>query len=69
MASKMEAPKQQLDEGGGEAVLWTIFVILLIGWLVGVVNSYMIGGYIHILLLLAVVALLVQFITGRHTAL
>ncbi len=50
-------------------MLWTIFVILLIGWLIGVVSSYTIGGYIHLLLVLAIVALLIQLITGRRPAL
>ena len=50
-------------------MLWTIFVILLIGWLVGVVSSYTIGGYIHLLLILAVVALIIQLFTGRRPAL
>ncbi len=49
-------------------MLWTIFVILLVLWLVGVVSSYTLGGFIHILLLLAVIALVVQLITGRRTA-
>jgi hypothetical protein len=47
-------------------MLWTIFVILFVLWLVGVVSSYTLGGFIHLLLLLAVVALLVQLITGRQ---
>jgi hypothetical protein len=47
-------------------MLWTIFVILLVLWLLGMVSSYTIGGFIHILLVLAVVALLVQLITGRR---
>ncbi len=50
-------------------MLWTIFVILLIGWLVGVVSSYTLGGFIHLLLILAVVVLLIQLITGRRVAL
>jgi Family of unknown function (DUF5670) len=49
-------------------MLWTIFVILLVLWLLGVVSSYTLGGYIHILLVLAVIALVVQLITGRRTA-
>jgi len=49
-------------------MLWTIFIILLVLWLLGVVSSYTLGGFIHILLLLAVVALIVQLITGRRTA-
>jgi hypothetical protein len=47
-------------------MLWTIFVILLIMWLLGMVSSYTLGGYIHILLLLALVAVVIQLITGRR---
>lgn len=47
-------------------MLWTIFVILLVLWLVGVVSSYTLGGFIHILLVLALVVLLIQLITGRR---
>jgi hypothetical protein len=46
-------------------MLWTIFVILLVLWFLGMVSSYTLGGYIHILLILAVVALLVRLIQGR----
>jgi Family of unknown function (DUF5670) len=47
-------------------MLWTIFVILLVLWLLGVVSSYTLGGFIHILLILAVVALVFQLISGRR---
>jgi hypothetical protein len=50
-------------------MLWTIFVILLVLWLVGLVSSYTLGGFIHILLVLAVVVLLIQLIQGRRSAL
>ena len=50
-------------------MLWTIFVILLIGWLLGLVSSYTFGGYIHILLVLALVVLVFNLLTGRRTAL
>ncbi len=50
-------------------MLWTIFVILLILWLLGLVSSYTLGGFIHILLVLALVVLLINIITGRRTAL
>ena len=46
-------------------MLWTIFVILLILWLLGIVSSYTLGGYIHILLVIAVVVLLIRLIQGR----
>ncbi len=50
-------------------VLWTIFVILLVLWLVGLVSSYTLGGFIHLLLVAAVVVLILQLISGRRAAL
>jgi hypothetical protein len=47
-------------------MLWTIFVILLILWLVGVVSSYTLGGFIHLLLVIALVVLLLNVIGGRR---
>ncbi|MFA5925809.1 MAG: lmo0937 family membrane protein [Parcubacteria group bacterium] len=47
-------------------MLWTIFVILLILWILGVVSSYTLGGYIHILLVIAIVVLLIRLIEGRR---
>ena len=46
---------------------WTIFVVWLLLWFLGVVSSYTLGGFIHILLVLAVIAVLVQLISGRRT--
>lgn len=50
-------------------MLWTIFVILVILWLLGVVSSYTLGGFIHLLLVIALVVLLINLITGRRPAL
>jgi len=50
-------------------MLWTIFVILLVLWLLGVVSSYTLGGFIHLLLVLALVVLVFQLVTGRRSAL
>ena len=47
-------------------MLWTIAIILLVLWLVGLVSSYTMGGFIHILLILAIVAILVRLIQGRN---
>jgi Family of unknown function (DUF5670) len=47
-------------------MLWTIFVILLILWLLGLVSSYTLGGFIHILLVIAVVVLIINLIQGRR---
>jgi hypothetical protein len=47
-------------------MLWTIFAILLILWLLGLVTAHTLGGFIHILLLLAIVAVLIRIIQGRN---
>jgi hypothetical protein len=47
-------------------MLWTVFVILLILWLLGIVSSYTLGGFIHLLLVLALVVLAIQVIQGRR---
>jgi hypothetical protein len=47
-------------------MLWTIFLVLVVLWMLGVVSSYTLGGFIHLLLVLAVVALLIQLIQGRR---
>ncbi len=47
-------------------MLWTIFVILLVLWLLGMVSSYTLGGFIHILLVIAVVVVLIRLIQGRR---
>jgi len=50
-------------------LLWTIFVILLVLWLLGLVSSYTLGGYIHILLVLAIAVVLIRVIQGRRPVL
>lgn len=47
-------------------MLWTVFVMLLILWFLGVVSAYTLGGFIHVLLLLAIGALLIRVIQGRR---
>jgi hypothetical protein len=64
--------RQRVSDCGSErivrrrAMLWTIFVILLVLWLLGVVSSYTLGGFIHILLVLALVVLVIQLVSGRR---
>lgn len=48
-------------------MLWTIAVILFVLWLLGLVSSYTMGGFIHILLVLAVIVILVNLIQGRRS--
>lgn len=46
-------------------MLWTIFLILLVLWVLGMVSSYTMGGFIHILLVIAVVVLIIRLIQGK----
>jgi len=46
-------------------MLWTIFVILLVLWLLGLVSGYTLGGFVHILLVVAIVVVLIRIIGGR----
>ncbi len=48
-------------------MLWTIFVILLVLWLLGLVSGYTLGNFIHILLVIALVVLILNIIQGRRT--
>jgi hypothetical protein len=59
-------PKQTEKE---DYMLYTIAVILLVLWLLGLVTSYTIGGFIHILLVVAVIMVLVNLISGRRRVL
>jgi hypothetical protein len=47
-------------------MLWTIALILVVLWVLGLVSSYTIGGFIHILIVVAIVIVLVQVIQGRR---
>jgi Family of unknown function (DUF5670) len=47
-------------------MLWTIAVVLLVLWALGLVSSYTLGGFIHVLLVLAVIAVIVQLVQGRR---
>jgi len=47
-------------------MLWTIFVILLIMWALGLVTSYTMGGFVHILLVIALIVLVVNLVQGRR---
>jgi hypothetical protein len=46
-------------------MLWTIAIILLVLWLLGLVTSYTMGGLIHILLVVAIIVIVIQLIKGR----
>jgi hypothetical protein len=59
----MNTPGANLERE--DIMLWTIFVILMIGWLLGLVSGHTIGGFIHILLVIAIVVVLIRIIQGR----
>jgi hypothetical protein len=48
-----------------DLMLWTIFVILLVLWLLGVVSSYTMGGFVHVLLVVALAVAVIQLLQGR----
>lgn len=48
-------------------MLWTLFAILLIAWLLGLVGTYQIGAFVWLLLVAALVVLVIQLVTGRRT--
>jgi hypothetical protein len=62
MASRHHLARQHFEE---YIMLYTIAVVLLILWLLGLVTSYTIGGFIHILLVVAVIMVLLRLISGR----
>jgi hypothetical protein len=66
---RLAIPHRQCQLAEVNAMLWTLFVILLVLWLLGMVSSYTFGGFIHILLVLALVALVFQLVSGRRTSL
>lgn len=49
-------------------MLWTIALILIVLWVLGLVSSYTLGGFVHILLVLAIVVVLIRVIQGRRIA-
>ena len=60
--SKNKAPERS---GKEDKMLWTIAVVLLVLWALGLVSSYTMGGFIHILLVIAIVVVLLRVIQGR----
>jgi hypothetical protein len=54
------------SRGQEKQMLWTIFVVLMVLWLLGVSSAYTLGGFIHILLLLAIASVLIRIIQGRR---
>jgi low affinity Fe/Cu permease len=62
----MRRPETSLNHQGGEPMLYTIAVILIVLWLLGLVTGYTMGYFIHILLVIAIVIVLVRIIQGRR---
>jgi uncharacterized protein DUF5670 len=51
----------------GAAMLWTIAVILLVLWALGMITSYTVGGVVHLLLVIAIIVIVFQFVSGRRS--
>jgi hypothetical protein len=62
----LSRPRFMASVKGEETMLWTIFVILLVLWLLGLVGGYVLGGFIHLLLVIALVVLVIQLVSGRR---
>jgi hypothetical protein len=62
----MRRPAMSLSIPEGDPMLWTIAVILIVLWLLGLVTGYTMGNFIHILLVIAIVVVLVRIIQGRR---
>ena len=58
--------KKDRTEEGNMDLLWTLAVILLVLWLLGLVTSYTLGGFIHVLLVVALIVVLIRVIQGRR---
>jgi hypothetical protein len=58
--------QRETEQRRGASMLYTIAVVLIILWLLGLVSSYTLGGFIHVLLVIAVVMILVNLISGRR---
>ncbi len=69
-ATPLVVPASNVNTRGTRelTVLWMLFIILLVVWFLGMVSSYTLGGFIHVLLVLAVIALIIQLSTGRRPA-
>jgi hypothetical protein len=58
--------RRRVAAGGGARMLETIAIILIVLWLLGLVSSYTLGGFIHVLVVIAVVVILIRVIQGRR---
>jgi hypothetical protein len=54
------------DHHGGWHMLWTIAVVLIVLWLLGLITAYTMGGFIHVLLVIAIIVVLLRIIQGRR---
>jgi Family of unknown function (DUF5670) len=67
MSAKAEVLLLAAKPGGGWRMLYTLAVILLIAWLLGMVGTYTIGAFVHVLLVVALVLFVVGMLSGRST--
>jgi hypothetical protein len=65
-SSRGESPQKRKEVERRNIMLWTIAMVLIVLWLFGLVSSYTMGGFIHILLVIAVIVILLRLIQGRR---
>lgn len=63
-----QADTNRIINKQGVFMLWTIFAMLLVLWLLGFITSYTLGGFIHILLIIALIILIINLVSGRKAA-
>jgi hypothetical protein len=66
MEGSRDEPRTSTEHRKEDLMLWTIAVVLLILWFLGLVTAHALGGYIHILLFLAIASVLIRLIQGRR---
>jgi asparagine N-glycosylation enzyme membrane subunit Stt3 len=67
VGAKTDRNRPALDSVKGIKMLYTIAVILLIAWLLGIVGTYSVGAFVHVLLVVAIVLFLVGIVNGRRS--
>ena len=61
-----DSDRAHIIEGGEAEMLWTIGVILVILWLLGLITAHTFGGFIHVLLIIALVVIVIRLLQGRR---
>ena len=63
----MARENTNLSKYPNQSMLWTIAVILIVLWALGLVSGYALGGFIHLILVVAIIVIVLQLVTGRRS--